>query len=108
MVPTVVAALDHWRAAELAAPNDQRVFEQAALLEVLDQRGTGLVGLFAFGLEAAHAAAVVVPCLMEKLHEADAALDEAAGEEAVVGERRLAYFGTVHFERLLRLIADVH
>ena len=45
MVAAVVAALDHRRAAELAAPDDQRVVEQAALLEVLDQRGAGLVGV---------------------------------------------------------------
>ena len=32
-------------AAELAAPDDQRVAEQAALLEVFDQRGARLVGV---------------------------------------------------------------
>ena len=40
--------------------------------------------------------AVLVPGLVEELHEADAALDEAAGEQAVVGERRLAGLGAVH------------
>ena len=34
-------------AAELAAPEDQRVVEHAPLLEVLDQRRAGLVGLAA-------------------------------------------------------------
>ena len=34
-------------AAELAAPDDQRVVEQAALLEVDHQRGGGLVGVVA-------------------------------------------------------------
>ena len=33
------------RAAELAAPDDQRVIEQAALLQVLDQRGARLVAV---------------------------------------------------------------
>jgi hypothetical protein len=28
----VVAALDHWGAAELAAPDDERVFQQPAML----------------------------------------------------------------------------
>ena len=51
MVAAVVAALHHRRAAELAAPDDQRVVEQAALLEVLDQRGAGLVGVLAVLLE---------------------------------------------------------
>ena len=35
--PTVSRDLAHRRAAELAAPDDQRVVEQAALLQVLDQ-----------------------------------------------------------------------
>ena len=35
------------RAAELAAPDDQRVVEQAALLQVVDQRGGRLVGVLA-------------------------------------------------------------
>ena len=38
MVAAVVAPLHHRRAAELAAPDHERVVEQAALLQVLDQR----------------------------------------------------------------------
>ena len=33
------------RAAEFAAPNDQRIVEHAALFQVLNQRGRGLVGI---------------------------------------------------------------
>ena len=47
MVAAVVAALHHRRAAKLAAPDDQRVFEQAALLQILDQRRTRLIGVLA-------------------------------------------------------------
>ena len=43
------------RAAELAAPDDERVVEQAALLQVLDQRGGGLVGVAALAGDAASA-----------------------------------------------------
>ena len=39
--------LGHRRAAELAAPDDQRVVEHAALLEIVDQRGRGLIGTLA-------------------------------------------------------------
>ena len=35
----------HRRAAEFAAPDDQRVVQQAALLQVADQRGRRLVDL---------------------------------------------------------------
>ena len=37
------AHLPHRGAPELAAPDDQGVIEQAALLEVLDQRGAGTI-----------------------------------------------------------------
>ena len=43
--------LDHRRAAELAAPDHQRVVEQPALLEIEDQGGAGPVGLSALGLQ---------------------------------------------------------
>ena len=51
MVAAVGAALHHRRAAKLAAPDHQRVVEQAALLQILDQRGAGLVGVVAVLLE---------------------------------------------------------
>ena len=44
--------LAHRRAAELAAPDDQRVVEQAALLQVLDQGRARLVDLLADAIEA--------------------------------------------------------
>ena len=46
-----VAVLAHRRAAEFAAPDDQRVVEQAALLEVVHERGAGLVDFAADLLE---------------------------------------------------------
>ena len=87
MVPAVVAAaLHHRRAAELAAPDDQRIVEQAALLQVLHQGGAGLVGVLAILLQVLLEIAVLVPRFVEQLHEADAALDKAPREQAVVGE----------------------
>ena len=47
VVVVAVRALAVDGAAELAAPDDQRVVEQAALLQVLDQGGGGLVGVLA-------------------------------------------------------------
>ena len=47
MVAAVAAALHHRRAAELAAPDHQRVLEQAALLQILDQRRGSLVRVVA-------------------------------------------------------------
>ena len=80
------------RAAELGAEDDERVVQQAALLQVLEQAGDGLIDLRGelrvVGLDlrvriplAAAAAAV------EELHEAHAALDEPARDEALLAER---------------------
>src|SRR5262245_56464775 len=50
----------------------------------------------------------MVPVAMVELNEADIALGEAASEQTVVGERRLAGLRAVHLQHLARLAADVH
>src|ERR671910_625277 len=54
-------SLDHWRATELSAPNDERLVEHAAALEVLNQSGGPLVGSAAVVLEIARHVAMGVP-----------------------------------------------
>jgi hypothetical protein len=73
-------------AAELAAPHDEGVIEEAALPKIAYQGGGGLVCLLAELGEIARQAPVMVPVLMIQLDEAHAALGEAAGLEAVRGE----------------------
>src|SRR5260370_17650959 len=82
----VAAAFDHGRSAKFAAPDHERIVEHAALLEVFDQRGTRLVGVFTVLLEIMLQIAVLVPRFVEKLHKAHAAFQEPPGEQAVVGE----------------------
>ena len=53
------------------------------MLKVLDERGRSLVGLLALALDAAGQTAVLIPTLMEELHEAYAFLDESAGLQAI-------------------------
>ena len=109
MVAAVVAAsLDHRRAAELAAPDHERVLQHSALLQVLDQRRARLVGLLAVVLDVAHQAVVLVPRFVEDLDEPHPALQQPPRQQAGVGERRLARLGTVQFEDVLGLVADVH
>ena len=85
----VALAID--RAAELAAPDHQRVVQQAALLEVLDQRGRGLVGVAALAANLLGQRGVLVPAHVEELDEAHAALGQPPGQQAVGGKRaRLA------------------
>ena len=95
-----LAGLAHGGAAEFAAEDDQRIFQQSSLLEVLEQRGAGLVDLLAAIVkrlaEVLIGAAMVVPIGVIELDESDVALDEASREQAVVGEGAAAGFGAVH------------
>src|SRR4030095_11855314 len=75
-----IAHLLHRRAAELAAPHDERLVEQPAALESEHERYRGAVGLPAHVRQAvqqvvARVAAVVVPTAVMQLHEPNAALD---------------------------------
>ena len=85
------------RPAELAAPDDQRVVEQPALLEVLDECGGGLVGVVALRADLVGQVAVLVPAHVIELDEPDAALGQAAGEQAIRGVAAgLVDVGAVH------------
>ena len=93
-------------AAELAAPDDERLVEQAAALEVGQQGGDGLVG-FAGEASVLHFEVVMaVPGLsvtVPELDEAYAAFGESAGDEELPSQDRVA----VHLAGLLVLTADV-
>ena len=95
-------------AAELGGEHDERVLEQAGPLQVLDQRGGGLIDVVALVGELARDRDMLVPAAMEQLHEPDVALEQAAGEEAI---RRiaagLAHLGAVGLDRGGGFVADV-
>ena len=81
--------------AELAGPDDQRLVEQAAALEVGEQAGDRLVDGAGVGLVVLPQIAVGVPGVGVagvdgdgQLDEPHAALDQPAGEQAVLGVRR--------------------
>ena len=61
-------------AAELAAPNDERVFEHSAVFEVFNQRASGLIGVFGLFANALGEFNVLVPATVEELDEANAPL----------------------------------
>ena len=74
-------------AAELAAPDHQRVVEQAALLQIGDQRGARLIGLAALPLMPRRQVVVLIPALVIELDELHAALGQPARQQAVRRER---------------------
>ena len=100
-------------AAELGAPHDERVLQQAALFEIAQKSGGGLVHDFAVldvlgvqrlvAIPVAHAFATSLIGPVEELHEAHAALDEPPSEDAVA---RVG--GLQVFHRVARLIGAIH
>ena len=79
-------------AAELAAPDDQGLVEQAAPLQVLEQAGDRLVGAAGVVVVVLDEVAVGVPVAVVvgaagvELDEPDAALDQPAGQQAAAAE----------------------
>src|SRR5207247_9785113 len=73
--------------AELAAPDDQRVFQQSASFEIGDQSGARTIRVPALRLNLLGQVGVLVPAAMVELDEADALLGEPPGKEAVGRER---------------------
>src|SRR5688572_14443077 len=73
MVPSIVVfgegALAIVGPAEFAAPDYQRFIEQAALFQVGDQGGTGLVGILALSFDFAGQIAMRIPTLVIQLHK---------------------------------------
>jgi uncharacterized protein YoaH (UPF0181 family) len=94
VVVAALAALRAGHAAELGGPQDDGVVEQAALFEILDQGGgaaghaPGQRAVIAadvlVGIPVAAGEAVVVAA--PDLHEAHAAFEQAAGDEAFAAE----------------------
>src|SRR5947209_14278731 len=60
---------DHRRTAELAAPDDQRLIEQAPSFEVGNESGTRLIGVATVFAVVADQIGVRVPAFMINIHE---------------------------------------
>ena len=106
----VRARLGHFddrRAAELAAPNDQCLFEQAALLQIGQQRADRLVALAWPAGDGSISKSSWLsqgwPVAVPDLHESHAALDQPPGDQHLPRLRA----GAIHVENVLRLAADV-
>ena len=80
------AALRIRCAAELAAPDDERVVQHAALFEILDQGRGGLVHILSDHRQAVGQSDVMIPVAMIKLDKTHAAFCETSREQAVARE----------------------
>ena len=77
------AEFRHRGATEFTAPDNEGIVEHAALLEVFDEGGHGLVRRLALLGEARVDGGVVIPGAVREHDEADAAFDHAASEQTV-------------------------
>ena len=78
---TLAIAVASGRAAEFPAPHHERAVEEAALLEIREEPGDGLVDRRRALLHALLEIAVHVPAAHPHLHKTHAALHETAGNE---------------------------
>src|SRR5690606_2956351 len=101
------AILAERRAAELRAPDDERLVEETALLEIADERRDRLVRHARVELELAVEVRVLIPGGVVDVDEAHAALDEPPCEDAVPRERRVdsGHVPATALERLLAIDA---
>lgn len=102
------AALGHGGTAELAGPDDEGFLEHAALLEVADQGGAGAVDFGGAEREFLAELGVMVPIAVIELDEAGAAFGQAAGEQAIGGERAVAGLAAVHGEGFGTFVGEIH
>ena len=90
----VAVVLHHGGASELTPPDDQRLLEESALLEVGDQTGKGLVDLPALDGEGlvdrfSGGGSVVIPAPVVELDEAYPVLDQTPRQKTIVGKGRI-------------------
>ena len=101
-------ALQKRRPTEFAAPDDESIVEESALLEVLYESGARLIGIAALDLELRGEIAMMVPAGVETLHKAHPALNEPPRHETVVGEGPLAlYVRPVHLQNFRRFVGEI-
>jgi hypothetical protein len=98
---------------KLAPEHDERVIEQSPLTKVFQQgRNRAIHGPAFVGETIANVfrrtRAVEIPSPIEELDIPDALLDQSPRQKAVVGEARVAGFGTVGLQGGRRFTGDVH
>ncbi len=112
MIPAVVGVRERslrvHRAAEFAAPDDERVFEESPLLEILNERCRGLIGVSALLRDFFGEVRVLVPAHVIELNEADVLFGHAPGQQTVSGiAAGLVNVRAIHVQDVLWFVRDV-
>src|SRR5262245_6271064 len=96
----VVAAvrLCHGRASEFAAPDHKSLVEQASLLQILYERGRGLVHFLRLHHDVPFDSAMVVPVAVIELNETHSAFSQPASEQAIGAEGTVEPFDAIRIK----------
>ena len=115
MVPPVVspqsgARFDHRGPAKFTSPDNQRILEQAAPFEILNQGSASLVRLSTLPLDPPFDIAVMIPPRMVHLNEPHPAFGETPRQKTVVRKCFLtvARVRPVEVERFSAFLGKVH
>ncbi len=103
---TTILIFRGWGPAKFTTPDDQRVVQQSALLEVRNQGCDGLVDILTQFANLSTMVGVGIPRLpitIIKLNEPHTTLDEASSQQATVGKMTRA----IRLARLLRLQVNI-
>ena len=107
--------LGSWLAAELAAPDDQRLVKQTAPLQVLDLAGdrlvgvAGVLGMIGDDVVVGVPVVVIVRAARVNLDEPHTAFDQPPGQQALAAEVRcLGTVDPVQGQRLGGLLREIH
>src|SRR4051812_29573571 len=96
------------RASEFPAPDNQCVFQQAAILQVLDQGGCWLVSVAALACDLLWTFAVLIPAAMEQLYEPYAPFRQTSCKDTVRRKSaRLARIRTIPLQQCFRLLREI-
>ena len=99
--------LDHRGSAKFAAPDDECVIEQSALLEILHERGAGPVCFLAIVADIAFDVAVGIPAFVVNVHKTHAAFNHPPGQQAGTGEVGLGGIATVQLQCFFAFAAQI-
>src|SRR5436190_9558218 len=74
------------RSAELATPDNKRVIEQTALLQIGNKRGRSLINFLAAFWKILLQSTMMVPIAMEQLHSSNTAFNQPARKQCIGGK----------------------
>ena len=108
--PVVAGAVtaDSRRTTEFPTPDDQCVFQQISLFQILDQSRSRLIGILALPSDCSWQAPMVIPSHVKQLNKSNSTLSQSPGQQAVCGKSpRLAGIRAIKIECRCRFLGNI-